>query len=119
MPKKLIPINGTRSVMAARTSSCCPTCGRPNASDDLELALTPLQRRILALLKRHGEIHAEILYSALYASDPNGGPDPKTLDVTICEMNQRLQSWGLAIQRRVRGRPGQPWRLVQIAEAAE
>lgn len=102
-----------------RHPNCCPTCGRPIPPDE-GLRLTRIQQRIMDLLERHGEIHSEVLWTALYASDPNGGPEPTIIDVHINQMNKRLRPHGLMIQRRNRQKKHEPWRLVRaLKEAAE
>lgn len=105
--KPLLPVMG----------ACCPTCARPLPVEDWTLVLTPLERRIYGLVSRRPEIDAEILYTALYGSDPDGGPDPKTIEMTICNMNKKIRHWGQVIQRARKGHRGQPWRLMTIAEA--
>ena len=108
-----LPIKGARSVMAPPR---CPTCGHPKP-DVNALPLNPTQKRIMALLDRHGEIHPDVLYDALYASDPNGGPSPVTLRVHIHQLNKRLKPYGMEVRRW--RKVDDPWRLVQIMEAAE
>jgi hypothetical protein len=83
------------------------------------LVLSPLERRIYTLVSRRPEIDSDILYTAIYGSDPDGGPDPTTIDVTICNMNKKIAGWGQVIQRRGKAHRGQPWCLMQIGEAAE
>lgn len=100
-------------------AQCCPICHRPMFRDDDALLVTPTQKRILDLLQRSGEMHPEILYTALYGSDPDGGPGPKAVDIHINGLNKRLKKHGIAIRRRRPKHPGEPWRLVQIMEAAE
>ena len=106
------PINGSRAL----APPCCPSCGRPMLADDGP-DLTPIQQRIMAVIERHGEVHSEIIWDVIYGSDPNGGPDLHLIDVHIFQMNRRLKERGLAVQRKRRGRAGQPWRLVRIAES--
>jgi hypothetical protein len=125
MPKKPILINGVHHDRARERSAslvavkaqCCPICQRPMFRDDDALLVTPLQKRILDLLQRSGEIDPELLYTALYGSDPDGGPNPKTIDVQINLLNKRLKKHRIAIRRRRPKHPGEPWRLVQIEEA--
>ena len=100
-------------------SACCPTCARPLPVEDWTLILSPLERRIYNLVSRRPEIDSDILYAAIYGSDPDGGPDPKVIDMTICHLNKKIAGWGQVIQRRKKGHRGQPWRLMQIGEAAE
>ena len=115
MTRKPTPIRGARSVAS---SPCCPTCARPLPVDDWTLVLTPLERRIYSLVSRRPEIDSDILYAAIYGSDPDP-PEPKVIDMTICNMNKKIHGWGQIIQRRRKGHRGQPWCLMQIGEAAE
>jgi hypothetical protein len=78
-----------------------------------------MQQRIMETITKRGEVYSAVLYDMLYGDDPEGGPDPKIIDIHVVQMNRRLKSWGYAIQRRVPRARDQPWRLVQIAEAAE
>lgn len=106
--------NGAR----AQIGACCPTCSRPLPVEDWTLVLTPLERRLYGLVSRRPEIDAEVLWTALWGSDPDGGPEPKALDVAINLLNKKIAGWGQVIQRRRKGHRGQPWRLMQIGEAA-
>jgi hypothetical protein len=111
-PRKPLP-NGARAIMASVQS--CPTCGRAYVTDGLELS--PIRRRILNLIERHGEISSEVLHAAIWGSDPNGGPNMKTLHVIIHGLNKQLASHGLAVRAGPGGRNARGYRL--IAEAAE
>jgi hypothetical protein len=95
----------------------CPTCGGPVSLD--ALYLPPLWRRILNAVQRHGEIHHEVLWFAIWGSDPNLGPnDLNTLNVHISKLNRRLKP-GFAIRRTTPRSRNAPYRLVRITEAAE
>jgi hypothetical protein len=123
MKAKPTPIRGARkSHMTSTTprpsTPCCPTCARPLPVDDWTLILSPLERRIYNLVSRRAEIDSEILYTAIYGSNPDA-PDPKSIDVTITNMNKKIYGWGQVIQRRSKAHRGQPWCLMQIGEAAE
>ncbi len=48
------------------------TCGRPIIPEGLRLS--PIQRRILEVVDRRGEISPRDLADAVWADDPNGGP---------------------------------------------
>lgn len=100
-----------------KTPACCPTCKRPLPPDGLQLS--PIKRRILDLVARSGEIPANVLHTALWGSDPNGGPEMKTLHEHIWQLNRLLAPHGLAVSAgRGGGRAGgKPYRL--IAEAVE
>jgi hypothetical protein len=119
MTKKPLPINGARSVKPTSNPIRCPTCERPLVPDPA-WHLPPIQKRILTLMERHGEIHREVLWTAIYGSDPNGGPESRqTLDVHINQLNKNLRHYGIAIRQHVPRKSNQPFRLVQIEEAAE
>lgn len=115
MTRKPTPIRGARSF---EPTPCCPTCARPLPVDDWTLVLTPLERRIYNLVSRRAEIDSDILYTAIYGSNPDA-PDPRSIDVTINLMNKKIYGWGQVIQKRRKGHRGQPWRLMQIGETAE
>lgn len=104
--------------LLAVKAQCCPICERPMFRDDDALLVTPTQKRILDLLQRSGQMDPEILYTALYGSDPDP-PEPKTVDIHINNLNKRLKKHGIVIKRRRPKHPGEPWRLVQLMEAAE
>jgi hypothetical protein len=87
--------------------------------DVVRLKLSPLQRRIFDLLRRRRAIYPEALYNAIYGADPDGGPDPQTIDVVVAQMNRRLKGDRLVVRRFNKGKQGQPWILAEIPEAAE
>jgi hypothetical protein len=127
MRKKLIPINGAHALntfhgasrkLVAVKAQLCAICHRPMFRDSDALLVTPIQKRILDLMQQSCEIAPDILYQALYGGDPDGGPGTKTLDLHIHQLNKRLRSHGIVIQKRKKGHRDQPWRLMQI-EAAE
>jgi hypothetical protein len=95
-------------------TKCCPTCGHPIIDDGLNL--TRIQKRIFEVIKRHGRADAEILRTAIWGSDPNGGPEGNVLAQHIHLLNKRIRDQGIAIRKRGYG---SPYRIVQIAEAAE
>jgi hypothetical protein len=99
-------------------TSCCPTCGQPlpRPSDELSAAFPIIQKRIFTLVERHGQISPEVLYAAIYGSDPNGGPGRQGLAANVYYLNKRLAPHGLAVRANKRGSRGF-YRL--IAEAAE
>lgn len=102
-----------KKLPATPSVKTCPTCQRAYVTDGLQLS--PIRRRILNVIERHGEVMPEILHSAIWGSDPNGGPDMKTLHMHVHYLNKVLEPYGLAI-RAGTGTRG-PYRL--IAEAAE
>lgn len=95
------------------SAECCPTCGRPMPP---ALQMPRIRQRIFDLLARHGEIHKEVLHTAIWGSDPNGGPEMSVLRAHVWHLNRELRPYGQAV-RNVR-RSG-VYRLVRIAEAAE
>jgi hypothetical protein len=101
---------------------CCPTCGQPvpRPSDDLSVTLPIIQKRIFTLVERHGQISAEVLYTAIYGSDPNGGPGREGLRVNVYHLNKKLVPHGFAVraQNRTRNRGGGRFYRF-VAEAAE
>ena len=103
--------------MRSKANCRCPTCGTVISVE--EVYLSPTQRRILDLVKRHGEIRPEVLWDAIWGSDPNGGPESRsTLMVHIVNLNKRIKPQGIAVRQRPRGW-GMPYRLMQIAETAK
>jgi hypothetical protein len=68
----------------------CSHCGAPIVPPGL--ALTPVQRRIVAVVQRRGEVSAEDLRAAVWADDADGGPENlKTLHVHIYLLNKKLR----------------------------
>ncbi len=101
----------------SKATCCCPTCGTVISLDGIYLP--PMLRRILNLVVRHGQIMPDILWDAIWGSDPNGGPtNLHTLNVHINRLNKRLQPYGRAVKRSKAKAWGAPYRLVRIAEAA-
>jgi hypothetical protein len=75
----------------------CSHCGAPIVPPGL--ALTPVQRRIVAVVQRRGEVSAEDLRAAVWADDADGGPENlKTLHVHIYLLNKKLRRYGLAVR---------------------
>ena len=63
------------------------------------LPLTPVQRRIVDVVRRRGEVNAEDLRCAVWADDEDGGPlNDKTLHVHIYLLNKKLRRYGLAVR---------------------
>jgi hypothetical protein len=75
----------------------CPHCGAPRVPE--RLPLTPVQRRIVDVVRRRGEVNAEDLRCAVWADDEDGGPlNDKTLHVHIYLLNKKLRRYGLAVR---------------------
>jgi DNA-binding response OmpR family regulator len=76
---------------------CCPGCGRPLSSDDLDLTRT--QHRIYDIIVRRPGIDTEQLRGLVWAEDPNGGPEnSKTIHVHISKLNKRLARYGVRVR---------------------
>jgi hypothetical protein len=94
----------------------CPTCGSELLLD--ELTLPPILRRILKCVQRHGQVMPEILWDAIWGSEPNGGPvNRNALSDHIKRLNRLIEPYGVSVRRPRTW--GAPYRLVQIAEAAQ
>ena len=74
----------------------CSHCGQVVVPEGLPL--TPVQRRIVDVVRRRGEVSAEDLRCAMWAHDADGGPENlKTLHVHIYLLNKKLRRYGLAV----------------------
>ncbi len=62
--------------------------------------LTDTQARMLEFLARTGTAEKEVMHAALDGDDPNGGPDPKILDVQLSRMRPVLAHKGINIETR-------------------
>jgi hypothetical protein len=51
------------------------------------------QQQIYEIVKKAGKngIHSERLFDLLYSHDPDGGPDFKSMAVTIWQLNRKLR----------------------------
>jgi len=75
----------------------CPACGQPIVPDGLQLPRT--KARILEIVRRRPDISAEDLRTAVWADDPNGGPeDRKVLHVHVAQLNKLLEPHGLMVR---------------------
>jgi hypothetical protein len=130
-PRKPLP-NGARAIMGSRKESkrslkplleadckICPACDRAIVPD--KVITSPTQRRILRLIERHGEVMPEVLHTALWGSDPNGGPDMGCLHSHVCLLNRVLAPYGLTVTigHGFRDRPYRLRSLPKALEAAE
>jgi DNA-binding response OmpR family regulator len=103
---------------------CCETCGRPKPVaikgiefevkgvrfEGRELPFTVLETELFRMLaKSFGHVcHKSRLHNALYASDENGGPGMKIMDVLVCYIRKKLKAaqvpleiktvWGVGFQ---------------------
>lgn len=63
------------------------------------LRLTAKEATLLkTLYERPDVVRKEVLWDELYALLPNGGPEPKIIDVFICKMRRKLRSHGITIE---------------------
>jgi hypothetical protein len=86
----------------------CPCCGRPTQSDGDAVAygralmLSPHERVLFDRMGRSlGQwLPPATLIDALYADDPDGGPDkaPMALAAVVYGLRRKLRSTGLAIE---------------------
>ena len=75
----------------------CPTCNQPIVPEGLQLPRT--KARILEIVRRRPDISAEDLRTAVWADDPNGGPeDRKVLHVHVAQLNKLLEPHGLMVR---------------------
>jgi DNA-binding response OmpR family regulator len=75
----------------------CPACNQPIVPEGLQLP--PTKARILAIVRRHPNISAEELRTAVWADDPSGGPeDRKVLHVHVAQLNKLLEPHGLMVR---------------------
>jgi hypothetical protein len=90
----------------------CPHCGAAIVPE--RLPLTPVQRRIVDVVRRRGAISAEDLRCAVWADDEDNGPlNDKTLRVHIHLLNQRLAGYGLCV--RANKGAGATYRIRKVA----
>jgi hypothetical protein len=93
----------------------CPTCGHPQASDEIAALLSGKQRRLYEIVRKAGTegIAAKDIMRMLYADDPTGGPETcNIISVFANKANQKIAGKGLKIHAR-RG-PWPLWRLMPI-----
>lgn len=75
----------------------CPTCGQVVVPEDLRLP--PIKRRILEAVQCRPGIGAEELRAAVWADDPNGGPECRhNLYVHIHQLNRLLAPFGVVVR---------------------
>lgn len=59
--------------------------------------LSESEAALVCAVAKHGRISKTRLYNALYALDPEGGPEPKILDVLLCKARKKLKPYGVEI----------------------
>lgn len=77
----------------------CPCCGQL-IPPPLFFPRAPVSQRLYDYIAKHPEgAKREDIADAIYADDPNGGPDsPSAIKALIWRMNARLRSEHLAIR---------------------
>ena len=77
----------------------CPHCGSVTHH---ELFSSKIHQRIYDFIKTHPDSSRDEVLSAVYAEDPNGGPESiNVISVHITRMNKQLRPKGLKIQGRL------------------
>jgi hypothetical protein len=75
----------------------CPACGQVVIPDGLRLP--PTKRRIFEAVQRRPGISADELRAAVWADDPNGGPeDRKVIHVHVHQLNRLLAPLGIRVR---------------------
>jgi len=88
---------------------CCPTCGRAMPPEGLRFG-GAIRQRLFDLLNQRAEMSSEALLSAIWGSDPEGGPDVSALRAHIWYLNRDLKKYGLRVRKdHYQG----PWRLCE------
>lgn len=94
--------------MHARLKTCI-ACGQTLPEDmPCGVHLRGLQLHLVQLVQRSGPngFPTDTLFDRLYAHDPNGGPNYKTLHVMVAHVNKKLSAVGKRVRARYRGRGG-------------
>jgi DNA-binding response OmpR family regulator len=63
-----------------------------------EWALTPTESEIFTFLTARSPSTKKHIWTLLYGNDPNGGKDPKAIDVFISSMRQKLKPHKIVIE---------------------
>jgi DNA-binding response OmpR family regulator len=63
-----------------------------------EWGLTGKEGQFLAALTHRSPATREFVHTALYGSDPNGGPNPQVLDVMLSKMRAKLTPHNIFIE---------------------
>jgi DNA-binding response OmpR family regulator len=61
------------------------------------LDLTPGETRLVRVLLSRTAATGKQIYSALYAGDPSGGPDPKVVHTTVYNIRRKMRAYGLGM----------------------
>lgn len=93
---------------------CCETCGQLKSTSvgDVEIGAngveykgqfvpmticeTEVFRRLATCFGK--VVHKGRMHRALYAADPNGGPDVKILDIWICKIRKKLKAAAVPLE---------------------
>jgi len=87
----------------------CPCCGKEIGVPSFEVLVDyydvpPMERKILSAVWRGKgmPVSTERIFDAMYADDPDGGPDPtkmyKALKVGLSRLNARLKGSGVSVE---------------------
>ncbi len=87
----------------------CPHCG---AIAEQKIFHSPIKQRIFDYVRTHPDAPLQSIHSAVYAEDPNGGPEPNTVTAHVSCMNRHLRPLGMIITAK-RGR-NSGYRLVKV-----
>lgn len=103
-----------RAIAEAVPACRCPTCGSPVTPDELlfddsrglvsrgdtVIALSGYRMKLLRALAaaQPAAARKDRLYDALYGDVLDGGPDPKIIDVMVCQMRGQVAHLGLVIE---------------------
>lgn len=109
--------NDTSSTIIRMTTKCkvCPHCGLPSVGDDIAAVLPGKQRMLYEIVRDSGQVGVTVWQAIerLYASDPNGGPEHKSIiSVMTKNINRKIDRFGIAIKSR--GGPGAVYKLVGL-----
>jgi hypothetical protein len=87
----------------------CPHCG---SILEERIFSGPMKHAIYEYVRKHPGCNVRQIQDAIYADDPNGGPDTNTINVLMSQMKPRLIENGLRFD--TRSGPGATYRLVEI-----
>jgi hypothetical protein len=79
-------------------TSICPSCGQP-VIPAAGLSLPPIKTRIFETVRRRPGVDTESLREAVWANDPNGGPENrKAIHVHVNQLNRLLRRRGVVVR---------------------
>lgn len=86
--------------------------GRTVSGDVLQHRFTKGESAVFAALRnaKGAVVSKEAVYDAVYGNDPDGGPEPKILDVFICKIRKKLVGSGYTIVTHW----GLGWRMTSV-----